>query len=103
MPIWKPEYLISCAVVLPRFHENMDWINQQGISIFIDTPLPVIQKRLAASAAARPLVSEIKAEERLAHIQALWERRRPCYLQAQFVIHHPAELEALLAHILTKD
>lgn len=93
-------FLVACGGGTPCFHQNLDWMHQHGTSILIDTPLSVIQSRLAKKAAARPLVAQKQAHAREQYIQALWEKRRACYLRAEHIFTDPLAVETGVQPIL---
>lgn len=71
----------------PAFFENMNRINENGISVFIDLPPLAIEKRLRMSRKPRPLVKNLSSEELLAFVIDKSEERRPFYLSANISIN----------------
>jgi shikimate kinase len=69
----------------PCFHNNMDWMNQQGITIWIDEPVSVLMERLQAEKSHRPLISDLSDVELEAFLQQKLTERKPFYIQAT---HH---------------
>ncbi|MBX7124232.1 MAG: shikimate kinase [Cyclobacteriaceae bacterium] len=67
----------------PCFHDNMKYILQEGISIFLDVPVDEILERLEGTdTTMRPLFGAVSSQEIRARLERLWELRRPVYLQA---------------------
>lgn len=69
----------------PCFHNNMSWMNQQGITIWIDEPVSVLMQRLQAEKAHRPLISNLSDEQLESFLQQKLAERAPIYAQAT---HH---------------
>ncbi|GAB2962699.1 shikimate kinase [Hymenobacter coalescens] len=43
----------------PCFHQNADFLNQTGVALWLDVPVPELVARLRHAAAARPLLAEL--------------------------------------------
>jgi shikimate kinase len=69
----------------PCFHDNMDWMNHQGITIWIDEPVSVLVERLQAEKSHRPLISNLSDDELTSYLQQKLSERKPFYIQAT---HH---------------
>lgn len=83
--------LISCGGGTPCFENNMAWINQHGLSIFIDPAIPILLDRLLQGQDKRPLLREKNTQELEAFIRQKLEERRGIYEQA--FIHYTQEEE----------
>ena len=53
----------------PCFFDNMDWMNKEGITIYINVPEGVLHQRLSMDAGARPLLENKQGEELKLHIE----------------------------------
>jgi len=69
----------------PCFHNNMNWMNQQGITIWIDEPVSVLVQRLQAEKSHRPLISNLSDDALASYLQQKLNERKPFYIQAT---HH---------------
>ena len=69
----------------PCFHDNMDWMNHQGITIWIDEPVSILVQRLQAEKSHRPLISNLSDDELASYLQQKLSERKPFYIQAT---HH---------------
>lgn len=71
----------------PCFHNNMDWMNANGITIWIDEPVRVLAGRLLPERESRPLIKNLQEDE-LEHFlaQKLGERK-VYYAQAAHHVH----------------
>jgi shikimate kinase len=78
--------VISCGGGMPCFFENMALIKQKGFSIFLNTPLPVLAKRILQQGGNRPLLTGTDEETLLAQLNEIWTQRSSFYQQADLVI-----------------
>ncbi|MEI8111588.1 MAG: shikimate kinase [Chitinophagia bacterium] len=66
----------------PCFHNNMNWMNQQGITIWIDEPINVLVERLKLEKDHRPLISSLSDEELKGYLENKLNERMSFYNQA---------------------
>lgn len=78
------DVVISTGGGTPCFFDNMDYMNAQGITVFLEASVDVIQTRLTISRIQRPLVANKGAEELRQYITEMLDRRAPYYTRA----HH---------------
>ena len=74
--------------------ESFDLIENHGISIWLDCPLAVIEKRIAEGIDARPLARDRDAMGRL------YQERLPGYGRAHYRIHAECDVERAIEQIL---
>jgi shikimate kinase len=70
----------------PCFHDNMEWMNQNGTSVYLQTDPQILFQRLQGEAARRPLLKGKDDDELLAFIHTRLARREPYYRKATLVI-----------------
>ena len=75
--------VISCGGGTPCFFDNMDYMNAQGITVFLAASVDVIHTRLTIARVQRPLVKGKTADELRHYITDMLEHRRPHYARAQ--------------------
>lgn len=81
----KTEFVMACGGGTPCFHDNMKFINETGLSLFIDASLTEILPRLNHEQTNnRPLLADEQSVER--KLQLLLKKRRPVYEQARVII-----------------
>lgn len=81
----------------PCFFDNMDRMNQTGITLFLDIETQVIAKRLTSSKTERPLIKGKSRQELIDFIHKNLEIRRPFYEKSHFRITGPdLNTEAIL-------
>jgi len=69
----------------PCFHSNMPFINEHGISIFLDVPIAIIAERLAKQGTElRPLLMDKTPQELRKQLMDHFQERKPFYLKALF-------------------
>jgi shikimate kinase len=74
----------------PCFHKNMTFMNETGITVFIDPPLSEIKKRLEGEQRkSRPLLSNVSDDQLQSTLTALLEKRLEFYNQAHVHVSAP--------------
>jgi shikimate kinase len=74
--------VIACGGGTPCFFDNMLAMNEQGISVWVCTPLPVIIERLMTEKHTRPLLAGTNIEALPGIIQKQYAERIVTYKQA---------------------
>jgi len=77
--------VISTGGGLPCFFDNIDWMNQQGKTVYIKLSPKTLVDRLEKGKAKRPLLNEKHGDELLAYITEKLAEREVFYLQAQHI------------------
>lgn len=76
------ETVIACGGGTPCFFDNMEWMNKNGFTIFLDTEEKILKERLSNDRSDRPLLKN-KTELELAEwISQTLKIRRPFYEKA---------------------
>lgn len=78
--------IISCGGGTPCFNDNMEWMNKQGLTIWINTPEEIILDRLIKEKETRPLVANLSEEELRGFIHQKLLERKLYYEKAKSVI-----------------
>lgn len=94
--------IISCGGGTPCFFDNMTWMNQHGITAYLQTPVETLFERLLPEMAHRPLLDGQDEETLPAFIAAKLALREPHYLQAQIIADVPGALEDMLMLLKTQ-
>jgi shikimate kinase len=68
----------------PYFHNNMQWMNEQGTTIWIDEPIDVLVSRLIQEKKHRPLIKNLSDIELAGFLIKNLDERKPFYEQAKF-------------------
>jgi len=85
IPITK-NTIIATGGGLPCYHNNMEWMNANGTTLYLKHTISELKKRLANEVAQRPLLKKNPNMTFAAHIEGLMNIRLPYYEQAKFVI-----------------
>lgn len=74
----KNSVVVATGGGTPCFHDNMLWMNQHGITIWIDEPVHTLAERLLKEKSHRPLVANFENTAALTHFlsEKLAERSR---------------------------
>ncbi len=91
--------IIATGGGTPCFHGNMDWMNDHGITIWLNLPIAVLAERLKGEKAKRPLIAEIKEEELIGFIAKKIEGRKPFYSKANLEIVESVDVNSLIQKI----
>lgn len=78
--------IVSTGGGLPCYNNNMDWMNENGTTIYLKHSINELIKRLENDSENRPLLKSSKNLTLLTHIEGLMQQRTPYYEQAKFVI-----------------
>jgi shikimate kinase len=82
----KDNVIISTGGGLPCFNDNMDIINKEGISIYLEMPYNAIINRQKNSKQKRPLLKNKTQEEIELYLKALLTKREPIYKKSKITI-----------------
>ena len=79
--------IVSCGGGTPCFFDNMQWMNQHGITIYLDTPVSVLMQRLKPGIINRPLLRNKSDVALEAFIATKLESRDTFYNCSMITIH----------------
>lgn len=78
----KDNFVLATGGGTPCFHDNMDWMNAHGTTIWLDESPAVIANRLLPEKSHRPLIRNIPDNELLPFIESINQARAPFYGKA---------------------
>jgi shikimate kinase len=78
--------VISCGGGTPCFHQNMEWINANGLSIYLKASVQLLAKRLKKGQEHRPLIRGFSTAELEEFIAERLQQREFYYNQAEIII-----------------
>lgn len=81
----KNVFVLSVGGGTPCYNNNMDWMNENGTTIWIDEPLAIIEKRLQKEKLHRPLIADIADDKLPSFLSEMYKTRIPFYSKAK---HH---------------
>lgn len=79
--------VIACGGGTPCFYDNMVYMNLQGTTVFLDTSMSTLLRRLKLAQSSRPLLAGKTEEELLQYILTTLEKRMPYYKQVKLKIN----------------
>lgn len=80
--------VIACGGGVPCFHQNMEWMKNNGKTIYLSLPPAILENRLAKEATHRPLIKDLTAKgELLSFIENKVSERNEFYQKADFIFN----------------
>lgn len=78
--------ILSCGGGTPCFFDNIDYLNQQGETVYLKARPEVLYEHLRMGRTERPLLKGKTQEELLNHITAQLSQREPFYSKAKHTL-----------------
>jgi shikimate kinase len=78
--------IISCGGGTPCFFDNMDYLNQQGQTVYLKASPEVLHDHLLMGKVERTLIKGKSPEELIAFIREQLEKREPYYTKAKYTL-----------------
>lgn len=78
----KKSFVLATGGGTPCFHNNIEFMNQQGLTIWLDEPVPVLVQRLLPEKAHRPLISNLNDDTLADFLEKKLAERKTWYSQA---------------------
>ena len=82
----KENTIIACGGGTPCFNENMEWMNRNGITIYLQTTASNILQRVVAEKNKRPLIKKLNEAELLFFIEQKLQERESFYSAAKIIV-----------------
>lgn len=89
----QPLSIVATGGGLPCHDDNMEWILQHGISIYLEWPIAKIITQLRNEVTTRPILAGFAPEHRERNIEALFNQRLPFYERAALTIEMTGDIE----------
>lgn len=86
------EFVVATGGGAPVFFDNMKWMNDHGITIFLDVPAREIARRISTSHTERPLLAKLTPDELKDQIEFMRSQRMTFYKQASLCVSGTAIL-----------
>lgn len=83
------DVLISCGGGTPCFFDNIDYMNRQGITVYLRTCPEILYKHLVMCKTPRPLLAGKSKDELMDFITRNLKEREPYYTRAQCIYRVP--------------
>ncbi|MBW8359693.1 MAG: AAA family ATPase [Weeksellaceae bacterium] len=99
----KSDAVLSLGGGTPCYYNNMEVINQNSLSFFLRTSVPVLAERLIRQKQKRPLIANIADEDIPEFVAKHLFERNAFYSKAQFIVDTTGkEPEAVVEEITSK-
>ena len=89
----KKNFVLATGGGTPCFNNNMEWMNKNGTTVWLNEPVETLVKKLQPEKAHRPLIKDLSDDNLAAFLQKKLEERSAFYSQAN---HHLQEKEIRL-------
>lgn len=83
----KDDFILATGGGTPCYFDNMEWMNREGITIWLDESIDTLLKRLVPGKAHRPLIAALNDDEIGIYLEKKREERMSFYSQARFTLH----------------
>lgn len=81
------DVIISCGGGTPCFFDNMEYMNQQGDTVYLQASPEVLAAHLKMGKGVRPLLQGKTEEELHEYIRESLAKREPFYTQAKHIVN----------------
>jgi len=93
-------FVMACGGGSPCYFNSIEYMNNSGSTVWINTPVEIIFERLKKERKLRPLIKELSDEQLKAYINKKFADRKIYYDQAAIIIdEEPLELDKLIEKI----
>jgi shikimate kinase len=82
----KDNCIIACGGGTPCFNDNLQWMNEKGTIIYLQSSPQDILQRVLEEQSKRPLIKNLNEGELLFFIQQKLKEREPFYTQAKIIL-----------------
>ncbi len=79
-------FIMACGGGVPCFHDNIQWMNEQGTTVYLAADPPLLLERLIHEKDKRPLLKELDHPALLYFIENKLSERSVFYNQAKLVL-----------------
>lgn len=92
--------VMACGGGTPCYFNNIGYMNQAGITVWLDTPVPLLFERLLKGKEKRPLIKDLSDDQLRSYIIKKFSDRKIYYEQAAVTIQEQkVELDELIEKI----
>lgn len=84
---YPADCVISTGGGTPCYFNNMEWMNQHGLTVFIDMPPLALAKRLEQGKQKRPLLKDLDENAMVQFIADKLHERLPFYNKAKLIVN----------------
>jgi shikimate kinase len=82
----KDNFIVACGGGTACFNDNMQWMNENGMVVYLSASPQTIYDRVASEKNKRPLLEKISEPELLCFIEQKLKEREHFYKQAKVIV-----------------
>ncbi len=82
----KQNTIIACGGGTPCYHDNIEWMNEHGTTVYISSTTNKILERVMEEQDKRPLLKKLNKAELIFFIEQKLKEREPFYTQAKIIL-----------------
>ena len=82
----EPNTVVACGGGTSVYEENLNWMNKNGITIYLKAPASYLLENIKKEPGQRPLIKETNEAELLFFIQQKLKERDTFYGQAKYIL-----------------
>lgn len=82
----KENFLLACGGGAPCFNDNMQWMNDNGTTVYLSASPQYLFEKVIAEKDKRPLIKNLAPEELFSFIEQKLKEREPVYQQAKVIL-----------------
>lgn len=79
--------IVSCGGGTPCFHDNLQWMNEKGITVYLNADAHYLAENIAGEKDQRPLLKMVNEAELLFYTEQKLRQRLPFYEKATIVLN----------------
>jgi len=95
-----PTVIVACGGGTPCFEHGIDYMNEQGTTVYLLTSIELLAKRISADTTTRPKLAQATPSDLTTHIQTLLHQREKYYMQSQHSIDMNQDDDATFATLI---
>ena len=96
----KKNFILSCGGGTACFNDNMQWMNKNGITVWLDEPVDVLIERLQKEKEHRPLIKNLNDDQLKEFLNKKIEERKEYYGKATYILKGDQLTEGNLTKLL---
>jgi shikimate kinase len=98
----KKAFVLATGGGTPCFNDNMQWMNKNGITVWIDESVDVLVERLQTEKAHRPLIKDLSNEQLNNYLIQKLQERQTFYSNATYHLKGKQISDHSFAEIINK-
>lgn len=96
----KNNFVLATGGGTACFHNNIEWMNKQGITIWLNEPINILVERLFNKQQNnRPLIKDLDKPALTNFLSTQLDKRKQFYKQAKIIYNSHQPLEELILHL----